>query len=130
MSKQTYSIDVTVRVVIKAKSESKAEELFDKKLFAQFPDAEYYNLQSREGSWSALYVGDGTDNTDVWRPSIVLHGKKHYFSPDGNYGSANDLAVIDTTNWTDKDWERVEECNDNDRLDIARIIDDFRTEKW
>ena len=49
-------------------------------------------------------------------------GQKHYFSPDGNYGSANDLMVIDTTNWTDKDWERIEECNDNDRLDIASII--------
>jgi hypothetical protein len=67
--KQPISIDVTVRVVIEAESKSEAEELFEAQLFNQFPDAEYYNLQSREGSWSALYVGDSTDDTDVWRPS-------------------------------------------------------------
>lgn len=65
---QPFSIDVTVRVVINAKSASEAEALFEQQLFYAFPDAEYYNLQSREGAWSALYVGDETDQ-NVWRPS-------------------------------------------------------------
>jgi hypothetical protein len=64
-----YSIDVTIRVVVEAESQHDAEALFEKQLFRHFTDAEYYNLKSRKGSWSALYVGDSTDDTDVWRPT-------------------------------------------------------------
>jgi hypothetical protein len=126
MSKQTYSIDVTVRVVIEAESQQEAEALVAESLLKQPNVEEYYNLQSREGSHSALFVGDITDK-DVWRPSVTLGEGKHYFTPDGTYGDASDLAIISTTNWTDKDWWRVEECTDNDRYDIASIIDDFRS---
>jgi hypothetical protein len=68
-----YSIDITVRVVVEAETQTEAEkkflDIFEGHLFSQYPNAEYYNLQSREGSWSALYVGDSTDDTDVWRPT-------------------------------------------------------------
>jgi hypothetical protein len=129
MSKKTYSIDVTVRVVIDAESQTEAEGLVAESLLKQPNVEEYYNLQSREGSHSALLVGDDTDK-DVWRPSITLSEGRHYFSPDGNYGSADDLVVIDTTNWEESDWERVENCTDSDRSVIARIIDGFRTGGW
>ena len=70
---KTYSMDVSVRVVVEAETQTKAEikflGMFENHLFSQFPNAEYYNLQSREGSWSALYVGESTDDTDVWRPT-------------------------------------------------------------
>ena len=128
MSNQ-YSIDVTVRVVINANSANEAEALFEQQLFYAFPDAEYYNLQSLEGSHSALYVGDETDVT-VWRPSVTLGEGKHYFTTDGTYGDASELAIIDTTNWNESDWERVEECSENDRRDIACIIDKFRSGVW
>ena len=72
---QPFSIDVTVRVVINAKSANEAEALFEQQLFYAFPDAEYYNLQSREGAHSALYVGDDTDK-DVWRPSTTTEEVK------------------------------------------------------
>jgi hypothetical protein len=129
MSKKTYSIDVTVRVVIDAESQSDAEILVAESLLNTEYVEEYYNLQSREGSHSALYVGDETDS-DVWRPSVTLGEGKHYFTPDGTYGDASDLSIIDTANWVERDWERIEECGDNDRLDIARIIDAFRSGKW
>lgn len=129
MSKKTYSIDVTVRVVVEAESQSEAETLVAESLLTHPNVEEYYNLQSREGSYSALYVGDETDD-DVWRPSVTLGEGKHYFTPDGTYGGASELAIIDTTNWTDKDWWRVEECADNDRYDIADIIDHFRSGRW
>ena len=66
--KKTYSIDVTVRVVIEAESQSEAEALVAEALLKQPNVEEYYNLQSREGAYSALYVGDETD-AHVWRPS-------------------------------------------------------------
>ena len=55
---------------------------------------------------------------------------KSYFTPDGTYGDATDVAVIDTTNWTESDWERVEECSDSDRRDIAVIFDMYRSGEW
>ena len=74
-----YSLDVTVRVVVEAETQTEAEtkflRMFEGNLFSQYPNAEYYNLQSREGSWSALYVGDNTDDTDVWRPTTEKETK-------------------------------------------------------
>lgn len=127
--KKEYSIDVTVRVVIEAETQHEAENLFTEQFFSQYPFGQYYNLQSREGVWHVFYVGDETDVT-VWRPSVTLGEGKHYFTSDGTYGNASDLAVIDTSNWKESDWERVEDCSDNDRQDIADIIDKFRSGVW
>jgi hypothetical protein len=65
--KKTYSIDVTVRAIIEAESQQEAEALIAESLLKHPNVEEYYNLQSREGAYSALYVGDDTDK-DVWRP--------------------------------------------------------------
>lgn len=45
-----------------------------------------------------------------------------YFAMDGNYGSAHGLVVIDTSGWTDKDWDRVESATDDDRFIVAVAI--------
>jgi hypothetical protein len=129
MSKKTYSIDVTVRVVIDAESQTEAEALVAESLLKQPNVEEYYNLQSREGSHSALYIGDDTDN-DVWRPSVVLGDDKSFFTEEGTYGSAGELAILDTANWTSEDWHRVEECSDAERRVIAEIITKFRSGEW
>jgi hypothetical protein len=49
---------------------------------------------------------------------------KYFFTADGTFGSAcaGDFEVIDTTHWTDKDWELIELAGDNDRLDLAREL--------
>jgi hypothetical protein len=65
--KKTYSIDVTVRAIIEAESQQEAEALIAESLLKHPNVEEYYNLQSREGAYSALHVGDDTDK-DVWRP--------------------------------------------------------------
>lgn len=64
-----FSIDVTVRAIVEADSQQEAEALIAESLLKHPNVEEYYNLQSREGAHSALYVGDETDN-HVWRPSI------------------------------------------------------------
>jgi len=68
MSKK-YSIDVTVRAIVEAETQQEAESIVAESLLhnALYVE-EYYNLQSREGAWSALYVGDETD-AHVWRPN-------------------------------------------------------------
>ena len=49
---------------------------------------------------------------------------KYFFTADGTFWSAcpGDFEVIDTTHWTDKDWELIELAGDNDRLDLAREL--------
>lgn len=46
----------------------------------------------------------------------------HYFSPDGNYGPAGGLEIIDTSDFTDDDWDEIEESFDEDRPETARKI--------
>jgi hypothetical protein len=32
----------------------------------------------------------------------------YYFAADGNYGNANGLVIVDTSDWNDDDWAIVE----------------------
>ena len=43
-----------------------------------------------------------------------------YFSPDGNWGSAEGLLILPTRRWTDKMFDSVSEATDSDRADLAR----------
>lgn len=45
-----------------------------------------------------------------------------YFADDGNYGDASSLAIVDTSDWTDEDWERLDEESDWNRPETARLI--------
>jgi len=44
---------------------------------------------------------------------------KHYFAEDGNFGSAKNLVVVDTTEWKDRDWLAIENASDSER--VARV---------
>jgi hypothetical protein len=48
--------------------------------------------------------------------------QQHYFASDGNYGDADGIGVFDTTNWTDREWELINDATDGRRLRIARNI--------
>ena len=54
---------------------------------------------------------------------------KHYFASDGNYGSAVDLSIIETSEWTAQDWQRIENASDSERDIVARQIDREHREK-
>jgi hypothetical protein len=45
-----------------------------------------------------------------------------YFAADGSYGSADEMLVVNTSNWTQLDFKCVEECGDDERLEIASAI--------
>lgn len=45
---------------------------------------------------------------------------KHYFAADGNYGSAEGLVVVDTSDWTDDEWAAIDFARDNERAEIAK----------
>lgn len=46
----------------------------------------------------------------------------YYFATDGNYGDANGLVLVDTTNWTEDDWLLIEDAHDSERADMAERI--------
>lgn len=48
-----------------------------------------------------------------------------YFATDGNYGSSSGLTIIDTTAWTDSDWDLVEQASDDQRPLTARVVSDW-----
>lgn len=48
--------------------------------------------------------------------------QQHYFASDGNYGDADGIGVYDTTNWTDREWQLINDATDGRRLRIARNI--------
>jgi hypothetical protein len=46
-----------------------------------------------------------------------------YFAQDGSYGLwENGSMLINTSQWTSKDWALIEECSDSERTTVARII--------
>jgi hypothetical protein len=52
---------------------------------------------------------------------------KHYFAADGNYGDASDCVVVDTSDFTDSDWEELGNLGDNGRMEfLGELIDKYR----
>jgi hypothetical protein len=47
---------------------------------------------------------------------------KTYFAEDGSYGDAERLVVMDTSDWTDEEWQKIEEASDWERPAIAQDI--------
>jgi hypothetical protein len=45
-----------------------------------------------------------------------------YFAYDGSFGSAEELTILDTTAWTDEDWELIDFSTDMERSDVAQKI--------
>ena len=45
-----------------------------------------------------------------------------YFAADGNYGDASGLTVIETTHWSEVDWDIMESASDADRPEVAKVI--------
>jgi hypothetical protein len=45
--------------------------------------------------------------------------KLHYFAKDGNFGSAEELVIVDTTDWSDDEWADIDFAIDANRPMIA-----------
>lgn len=46
-----------------------------------------------------------------------------YFAADGNYGDAEGLVMIDTTDWTEDEWMTIEYAPENERARIAQELE-------
>ena len=48
-----------------------------------------------------------------------------YFAADGNCGSAEGLVIIDTSDWTESEWDIILDAPDEERARIAQEISFF-----
>jgi hypothetical protein len=48
-----------------------------------------------------------------------------YFAKDGNYGDAAGVTIIDTSDWTDTDFEMLDGVSDEERPLAARTISEW-----
>lgn len=51
-----------------------------------------------------------------------------YFATDGNCGSAEGLVVIDTSDWTESEWDIILDAPDEERARIAQEISSFSSD--
>lgn len=70
---------------------------------------------------------DFADNVEALKDSYVefyrnIVGQGSYFAADGSYGDAKHLAIVDTSGWSEDDWEEIEETSDWERPDVAETI--------
>lgn len=45
-----------------------------------------------------------------------------YFATDGSYGDAQGLVTLDTSAFTEDDWDDIDRASDDDRRDVAMRI--------
>lgn len=54
--------------------------------------------------------------------STITDRTVHYFATDGNYGDVSGLVIVETTQWTELDWEDFEAASDESRPMTAETI--------
>lgn len=45
-----------------------------------------------------------------------------YFAADGSYGDARGMYVVDTTEWTEYEWNMIDMTTDSERADVASSL--------
>lgn len=53
----------------------------------------------------------------------------HYFAKDGNYGTAEGLVIIDTTDWSEDEWADIDFSIDANRPMIALSLSTKKSTK-
>lgn len=45
-----------------------------------------------------------------------------YFAIDGNYGNADGIVIVETSDWSEDDWSAIEMAGDADRASVAYAL--------
>ena len=109
----------------------------DDTLTANFHNGTWYNEETNE--WSSP-DGDEENELDanigyLLGETLGLHNGNArrdyltYIADDGNYGDASGLAIVDTSEWTEDDWARLDDEHDWNRPETARLIAEEKRKK-
>lgn len=61
-------------------------------------------------------------------PNYEIHQPDLWVADDGSYGSG-DVGFFDTTDWTGRDFDRLDRAMDSEKLDVALDIAKRRTNR-
>lgn len=96
----------------------------DEILMSRLGTASWYDTEAEE--WQRPYGEDENEfDSRVSRhlgQLLTPERASTYFATDGSYGTAHNLEIIDTSEWTDEDWAEVENATDDTRADTASAI--------
>jgi hypothetical protein len=96
----------------------------DELLMSRIGTASWWDNDSEE--W-VRPDGEGEDEFDARVSAklgqLLIPGMTStYFAEDGSYGTAQNLEVIDTSEWTGEDWAEIENASDDRRAGTASAI--------
>lgn len=96
----------------------------DETLMARFGTASWWDDDTEEWRRPETEDEDEFDSAISHKLGQLLIPEKAstYFATDGSYGTAHNLEIIDTSEWTDADWAEVEHATDDTRADTASAI--------
>ena len=94
------------------------------------PDAFIHEGESEDSeifiATGLLEPEEGAELVSIEERNEATHGlaerSVHYFATDGNYGDVDGLVIIETTRWTELDWEDLEGSSDELRPATAETI--------
>lgn len=97
--------------------------LDDETLMAKFGNVAWFDTelddwvtpQSNEEETLDFVIND--ELATVLQPDGAM-----YFAEDGSFGSATGIEILDTSGWTEADWERIDTARDDSRALVARMI--------
>jgi hypothetical protein len=111
-----------IHFVVYYDTEDKKFWLDDESLMSKFGTASWFDTDTQE--WSAPEDGeqDQLDYIINRQLALMTQPEGTYFASDGSFGSADGLEIVDTSDWTQQDWEMIENASDSERAALARHI--------
>jgi hypothetical protein len=96
--------------------------LDDESLMSKFGAATWFDNETQE--WSQPKDGEEDQLEYILRRQLALMTQPEgtYFASDGSFGSADGLEIVDTSDWTEQDWEMIENASDSERPALAQHI--------
>jgi hypothetical protein len=111
-----------IHFVVYYDTEDKKFWLDDESLMSKFGAASWFDTDTQE--WSAPEEGEEDQLEYILRRQLASMTQPEgiYFASDGSFGSADGLEIVDTSNWTQQDWDYIEGTPESARPAMARHI--------
>ena len=96
--------------------------LDDESLMSKFGTASWFDTDTQE--WSTPEDGEQDQLDYILNRQLasMTQPEGTYFTNDGSYGDASGLEIVDTSDWTQVDWDYLESTPETARPAMARHI--------
>ena len=111
-----------IHFVVYYDTEDKKFWLDDESLMSKFGAASWFDTDTQE--WSAPEEGEQDQLDYILNRQLasITQPEGTYFAKDGSYGDASGLEIVDTSDWTQEDWDYLESTPETAQPAMARHI--------